>query len=360
MIGAFPPPVHGEAAVNHSLRDCFRRAGVLVRTVDISQGALDRSLSGRARQFVRVTHGLALLTVLGLGRKLGGLYIGVSGGYGQFYAVLFVAVARLCRLKLFVHHHSYAYLRERRPLTRLLVRIGGPATTHIVLCGEMKNRLEELYPQARRVYIVSNAAFLHDGAGVARARPRHHLRMIGFLSNISRAKGIMEFLNVAARLATTHREIRAVVAGPFESPATEGAVMTVLRKTPGVEYVGPKYDTERDAFYTDIDLLLFPSRHAHEAEPLAVLEAMMHGVPVICWDRGCLRSMIGDRFGLVVADEADFVDAATTQITSWLAQPEIFRTISERIVQEVGDKTVQGAAQRQALIGMVIQAAASA
>ena len=70
--------------------------------------------------------------------------------------------------------------------------------------------------------------------------------------------------------------------------------------------------------------------------------------------------MIGDRFGLVVADEADFVDAATTQITSWLAQPEIFRTISERIVQEVGDKTVQGAAQRQALIGMVIQAAENA
>src|SRR5439155_26598097 len=100
--------------------------------------------------------------------------------------------------------------------TRLLVGIGGPATTHVVLCGDMRNRLEELYPQASRVCIVSNTAFLHDGAGVARARPRHHLRRIGFLSNISRAKGIMEFLNVAARLATTHRAIRAVVAVPVE------------------------------------------------------------------------------------------------------------------------------------------------
>src|SRR5256885_4248010 len=86
MIGAFPPPVNGEAAVNHSLRDCLRRAGVPVRTVDISQGALDRSLSGRALQFVRVTHGLALLAVLGLGSKLGGLYIRVSRSDRRLFA----------------------------------------------------------------------------------------------------------------------------------------------------------------------------------------------------------------------------------------------------------------------------------
>src|ERR1035437_3299044 len=48
----------------------------------------------------------------------GALYVGLSGGTGQLIDSLFVIVARMAGLHIWVHHHSFAYIIKRNWISR--------------------------------------------------------------------------------------------------------------------------------------------------------------------------------------------------------------------------------------------------
>ena len=67
-------------------------------------------------------------------------------------------------------------------------------------------------------------------------------------------------------------------------------------------------------YWSSIDVLLIPSRH--EGLPLAALEAMAHGVPVIAFAVGGLPNLINDHHnGWLV--EAGNKDALTNCLKKW-------------------------------------------
>src|SRR4029077_16115808 len=85
-----------------------------------------------------------------------------------------------------------------------------------------------------------------------------------------------------------------------------------------VTYLGPVYDEAKTAFYRDLDILLFPTDYANEAEPLVIHEAMRSGVHVIACDRGAISEMLTHGAGAVCA-KSSFVATAIAQITSFTA-----------------------------------------
>jgi glycosyltransferase involved in cell wall biosynthesis len=118
------------------------------------------------------------------------------------------------------------------------------------------------------------------------------------------------------------------VAGPFVEPELESLVLQTVRVLDGADYVGPKYDQAKAEFFDQIDVLVFPTKYADEAEPLTVLEAMAHAVPVIAWGRGCLPGMIPTGGGLVVETDRDFVSVASAQIATWVGASDRFAQVS--------------------------------
>jgi glycosyltransferase involved in cell wall biosynthesis len=330
LVGAFPPPVHGVAAMNAAAREALQRLGVEPRVINLAAPTLDRSLLARLGRLPRVLHGL--LVCIGA-RQLGGggFYMSLSGGLGQIYELMFITIARLRGMRLFLHHNSFAYLDRPSPLTALLVRVAGSNSVHVAVSLRMAERLQTLYQVGRTVLVSNSIVRLREE--VPLVEPRRRLRTLGFFSNIAAEKGVFEFLDLLDRARELRIPLYAKLAGPFQDAETERMVRARLPALPNLEYVGPKYRAEKDAFFAGVDVLVFPTRYPNEAEPLTIHEAMSGGVPVIAYGRGAIPEIVDAHCGKVIDPAQPFVPEALAQIEVWLTDPGAFEAASKTAIQ---------------------------
>lgn len=360
MVGAFPPPVHGMAAVNAAVQDALQRAGVIPLKVNVAAPSLERSFIARLGRLPRVLRGLSRLVSQ---RDLRGaaLYMSVSGGLGQLYEIAFLLLARLRGMSVFLHHHSFAYLDKPSGLTRILVRAAGDKAVHVTLSPGMGTRLKDNYG-ITRVVPVSNAIFF---AAAAAGTVRKELKTLGFLSNVAPEKGVFEFLDLIAAANCAGLPVHAKLAGPFQDAEIERQIRMRLATLSSVAYVGPKYGIAKASFYDGIDVLIFPTRYVNEAEPLLLHEAMSRGIPVIVYGRGCIPEIVDSDCGLVIDPALPFVPAALAQIQAWLAEPDKFMAASRAAATRFAQTYTENEARWQVLLAeltdhVIEQAIASA
>ena len=357
MVGAFPPPLHGMSAVNAAVHDALRKAGTVPVVINIAAPSLDRSLAGRLSRLPLVLRGLGRLAGKGsLGR--GTLYMSASGGLGQVYELVFLLLARLRFMRVFIHHHSFSYLSEPNALTRLIIRVAGNHAVHITQSRGMARRLQDMYG-VERALAISNAVFLVD-EDPGDMTLRESVKVLGFISNIAPEKGIFEFLDLMAAADAAEFRCCGRVAGPFQDSETERAVRERLRSLPNVEYLGPQYGAAKDAFYAGIDVLVFPTRYDNETEGIVNHEAMSRGIPVIAYGRGCIPEIVGSEGGLVIDPTKPFVPTALAQLGRWLGEPAAFRAVSKtaakRFVSTYDENKDRWSALLAVLIGTHVRA----
>jgi glycosyltransferase involved in cell wall biosynthesis len=210
----------------------------------------------------------------------------------------------------------------------------------------MGERLREAYG-VREVRSLSNAAFVPP----AREAPavRRRLACIGLLGNLCAAKGVFDFLDTVELLVSRGVPVRARLAGPFDGEATRSQVLARAAKLP-VEYVGPRYGEDKARFYEGIDALLFPTRYVNEAEPLTILEALMHGVPVISFARGCISELLEGGAGRRVAPDEDFAHAAAARLERWYRRPEVLAAASGAAARRFAELRTAALEARAALL----------
>ena len=326
MVGPFPPPFHGVAAINAIVREKLVAARIEPLVFDVAAPSLRRFFWSRLGRLPRVLRALSRLVFVD-GMRDRALYMSVAGGLGQFYDLTFSLMARIRHLRLVLHHHSYAYLDRPSWLTSLLLAAAGRDALHVVLSPGMGASLHSGYPRAESILVISNAALIL-GANPVFVTPKSRLACLGFLGNIATEKGVHDFLDVCAAVQKEGLTVSAKMAGPFQDKNVEQAVRQRLLGLPNVEYIGPQFGADKERFYANIDLLLFPTRYLNEAEPLTIHEAMSAGVPVIAYGRGAIPEMLTPACGLAVPVASDFVGAAMARIESWLAMPDDFREAS--------------------------------
>ncbi len=318
MLGAFPPPVHGMAVVNQQMHLALRGAGVTVQTLDIAAHTLYRGWLARTARAQRVASCAVVFLLAVMLNRVSQLYLSVSGGPGQIYEALFVALARFRGIPVSLHHHSFAYLDERKSLTALLCWVAGSNARHIVLCEPMGKKITAAYPNARRVFVLSNAAFIKPVSS-SRVNNNGGSITVGFLGNISTEKGIDDVASLISICAEQRIEARFLIGGPTQDDLTHAKVESLVKRHESVEYLGPLAGAQKTAFFERIDLLVFPTRYKNEAEPLTILEALASSVPVMANDRGCICAMLPDQDHLCVATPDAFASEAA-QLTAALRQ----------------------------------------
>jgi glycosyltransferase involved in cell wall biosynthesis len=316
FVGAIPPPATGAANVNASLAAYLQDQGLEVRVVDTGSADVRRTWSAKVRRIPRVIGAVAEFLGRVRGRPV--VYLSINGGLGQLYDLPFLLVSRLMGLVVYVHHHNYTYLDTPTWLMRLVVRLAGRGATHVVLCGQMRADLTRVYPRACRVYVQSNHAFAGDSS---RARRREVVSTVGFLSNISAEKGIVEFLDLMDALSAVERKVRGLVAGPFAGPSVRRKVLQRIAQVEQLAYLGSLSPIQVDQFYRSIDVLVMPTRYPNEVQPLVIIEAQSRGVPVVAWERGCIREL-GENGGVEVIERGeDFVAACLSLLVRWGNHP---------------------------------------
>ena len=327
LIGAFPPPVHGMSLVNDAIKENIISLGIHPVVIDLSASTFNRALYSRLFRIKKIVIGIIKFIKNNVFGSSGSLYISISGGMGQIYELPFICISRLYGKHIYIHHHSYAYLNKKNLITWMLTLLAGQKSIHIVACEDMGRRLKSLYSSAQNILMLSgiisvNKRNYSDQSG------KKSLNKIGFLSNISIDKGILDFLDVISCLEEDNVQINALVAGPFQDKRTEVLVMNKMSKLKTARYVGPKYGKEKSAFYENIDVLLFPTNYVNESEGLVIHEAMSHRVPVIAKARGCIDSIIQPKNGLTIKCNQDFVGIAVKNLRLWQMSPYKFQQVS--------------------------------
>lgn len=346
MVGAFPPPVHGMAVVNAAVREAVQQTGLPVLAIDIAAPSLDRSTLARLGRLPKVLRGLwRLIRQPGLYRT--SLYISVSGGLGQLYEIAFLLLGKLRGMRIFLHHHSFAYLDRPNMLARVLVWAAGRRAVHITLSPGMAVRLQRQY-RVDRAVAISNAVFFSVSAIADTARAR--LITLGFLSNIAPEKGVFEFLDLVAAARARGLPVRGKLAGPFQDAATEHAVLDRLRVLPWVEYVGPQHGPAKTAFFDSIDALIFPTFYTNEAEPVTLHEAMSRALPVIAYGRGCIPEILGTECGRVIDPKMAFLPDALAQLELWFADLAAFQGASQAAATRFADTLMVNRERWRALL----------
>lgn len=326
FIGVLPPPVNGMSTVSQRVLDELQQSVEVRRLPVHHRGALSRlwPLQRQIELFART----AKLAVAA--RSGEGVYFCLDAGSGQIGSCLIALVARMKRLRTYVHHHVFSYVDRPTPLARAFFRLAGRDAVHIALCSCMAERLREQYGASVRVSVLSNRNLIAPPD--RRYSAPSALSAVGFLSNITAEKGITDFLRTAELVQSHRPDIRFVIAGPARTKEVELEVAKFVEASPeNRRYVGPVYGDEKEAFFSEIDLLLFPTKYKNEAEPLTIYECLERSVPVLATDRGCIRSQIAE--ACVAGAERDFAPWAAeaileassrpAQLTEWLkASPD--------------------------------------
>ena len=235
-----------------------------------------------------------------------------------------IAIGLLASRPIYITHHSFVVFNRGTP--DRLIKIALPLLRrckHIALCERMKLDLISAWNIGdANVAVLSNAALvristanLEVGAPSIQSvrRGAYHL---GFIANLCAEKGLWTFLDTVGRLQAIGHTVVATIAGPIE-PADallEKELKQRLHAMKNISWLGAVHGRERTRFYQELDLLVFPTAYPNESEPLVILEALAHGVPVMTTPRGCIASSLADGNAVRVFPETSFVDDAVAAI----------------------------------------------
>jgi glycosyltransferase involved in cell wall biosynthesis len=326
LVGAFPPPHHGVSNANVQMLERFVRASFDARRVDLSSGNVGQPWARLKRAFRAIGAAMTLL----LSRKFPDVvYLGASGGLGRVYDVVILLAARARKARIVIHHHSYRYVNKRDLLESAVVRAAGASALHILLCEHMRTSFCDQYAVDRISTTVLSSAMLAERA--IRAMPgrlRSRVDAIGYLGTLSPEKGISEFLAITSSVRGSGAKLLAHIAGPSADRASSAAVADLVTRDPSTRYWGPLHGAEKVQFLDSVDVLIFPSRYPHEAEPLVVYEALAAGIPVVSTRVGCLRTLESSSGVFVLPDAVNFTAAAVDVIAGWLHDPRAYAAAS--------------------------------
>jgi glycosyltransferase involved in cell wall biosynthesis len=333
-VGAFPPPVHGLSSVNIAMATLLKEDAKVV-TFNTAQGRGGRSITSLAFKVFNAIHLPAKFLILVIKNKPRTLYLALSGSKGQLRDAVFLYLARVLGVKIFIHHHSFRYVVKFSKLTRFLFWISKDAT-HIVLCDDMAKQLNARYiGLVNRILVISNAAIIKTSTsitGLSKPRSYRENIKIGFLSNITREKGIFHFFDIVEKLELLGVSLTGVIAGPVSGSIHEEFFERVSVNQQ-IQYVGPVYNDKKDEFFEDLDFLVFPSQYENEAEPLTVIEALNKGIPVLASARGCIPSMLAAGGGYFFADDEFLSNNISMKIKSLCENPSEYRSLSNAALE---------------------------
>jgi len=343
FIGPLPPPVTGMTAMSRAIVEEVEKLG----PIDCYNWSRQKHLKGIRWKMARAWGVLrSCVSLLAKGLRTGEiLYYPANSSWGMIYDVFILGLARILGYRIVLHHHAYTYFDCYDWRMALVNRIVGPRGAHVVHCEKMKRDFLAHYPtEARFLFVPPTIVSLGDPIGSPRPFPVTRKFTLGFLSNLTFAKGLLDVLETFERLRAAGYDVRLILAGPCQVDNIQTMVDNLLTKWgDGVEYRGPVYGEEKKKFYQDIDVFIFPTKT--ESWGIVLTEALSAGCPVIVNDRGCVSYVIQGGCGVVVPRGEDFVATAIDRVRRWMENPSSYEEMSVQAVQRIKELNTEAAEQ---------------
>lgn len=316
LVGPFPQAAFrgGVSATNAKLAEMLAARGLAYECIDLGSGRRSKSLAYHLSRLVAALSGFAKILFAPAGR-MRCYEISIDGGGGIAYNILLASAARLRRAPMLFYHHSTQYVLADSLLMKMLLRVGGPQTSHVVCSRRMFDMFRERYRVPDKVLILSNAAWISPSP-VPQSAPADDRIVLGYIGGLTEGKGVLRALETLEALKRRGLPARIVIAGGGMTEAVRAAIEAAkARFGADVVFLGSISDDEKWRFFAGLDYFLFPTLHPHETQSSVAPEAMSAGVPVVAYDHRFVGEMVGEEGGLLIPTAAHFATVAA----DWIA-----------------------------------------
>jgi glycosyltransferase involved in cell wall biosynthesis len=186
------------------------------------------------------------------------------------------------------NNRAVAHLERRGyAAATLIAAVSGAVATSHVAAGA---------PAGRTIVIPNGAALGHSSRRVEQP-------LVGFVGRLAPIKGLERLLRAMRAVRAARPDARLVLVGPADGPDEYVQRLKRLAEQPGlrggVHFAGAD---RPERWYPRLACLAMASET--EGMPLALLEAMAHGVPCVAPDVGGIREALADA-GLIVAPRSE-------------------------------------------------------
>ena len=349
ILGTVPPPVTGMTLVTKQVVRALQQVAN-VNFFNWSTGISKRGLRFRATRVLRIVRSLFWLVRQGPVFK-GRIYVVANSKTGLYLTAVIAWLARRLGYTVYLHHHTYYYIDEYDWRMAWIDRTLGQHGVHVVHTPQMADDFRAVYPtQCPFAFIYPSV--VASPLGAARESVATPIRL-GHLSNLQLGKGLDLVLDTFHVLRKSGQQARLVLAGTFLNQETRRVVEEAIETHSGlIEYIGPVYDADKTRFFARIDCFVFPTRS--ESWGIVLHEAMAAGVPVITYDRGCTRTVVGNKAGLVIDRDADFAMLAARQVEHWAHNPHEYRAASQAAIEQADRLQREGQRTLDEFVALVL------
>jgi len=257
------------------------------------------------------------------------VYVHVGGRASLYREAVFIGVARLTGRRVLTHLHAgnfESYFAAQGPLgRRFIIRGLGWSSRFVAVSHEMAGWVRRRWPQAE-VGVVPNGVEVSTFAG-----PRRYeadVPRLLFVGKMGYLKGEADLLCALARVRSggaAPLPFRLDLVGQLSPDIRARIDATGLSAQ--VDHLGPVPLQARRRFFERADVFVLPTYA--EGTPIAVLEAMAAGLPVITTPVGGIPELIEDGVdGLLVPPGDD--EALASRLALLLGDAALRRRLGER------------------------------
>ncbi len=261
-----------------------------------------------------------------LSGELAGVHVNMAERLSLWRKSAVVAASRALGVPVVLHlhaaqlHHYYHGLpRVLQRLTRWVFSL--PASVVVLGVAARRFVIEELHVPPERVDIVINGV---PQPALARG-PRDSAapKRVLFLGNLSERKGVSDLLQALARPGFEALPLQVVFAGGGDV-AGYTAKAQALGVGEMVRFAGWCGQQQVAELMAQSDVLVLPSYD--EGLPLVILEALAHGVAVVCTPVGEIPAVLTDEVNAMFVEPGD-IDGIAAVLQRVLREPGLLETL---------------------------------
>lgn len=288
-----PPPVHGAAMMGKYIHDselinktfnCYYINLTTAKSLqDIGKGGI-----GKLWKFICLLIKV-LKTVNEIKPQL--VYATPNACRGAFYKdFTIIMFLKIMKQHIIVHYHNKGVsTRQNIPFDNILYKLFFKRLKVILLADTLYQDIEK-YVEQKDVYICPNGIQVKEN--IHSNSNKSSKTNIMFLSNMMKAKGVWDLVEACEILKRKHKKFHCHFVGKW-SDITQKEFTKKTAEYALQDYItdyGAKYNTEKELFFSQTDIFLFPTHN--EAFGLVLLEAMEYSIPCIATNEGGIPSII--------------------------------------------------------------------
>ena len=306
LTGTFPPPMGGVAAINKLIVRQLANSAYRIVPLNSVRFKCIRKIPGRrlAPLFLKPAEFISFIYLI-IRHRCQIVHIALSS-YSSFYkSAIFILIAGLLRRKIVIHLHggSFEQFYDDSPnfIKKCICAAFEKSDTVVTLSEKWRRFVSEKLAITPGKIAILNNSYGHefDGFKVPDEELLHrqngNICKLLFLGSISRKKGVIDLLESCARLSAHSENYQLLLAGGEKEPGILKRIDDLIARhhlAENVKLLGEVDAEQKLQVFAESDIFILPS-HA-ENFPVAIIEAMRAGLPVIASKVGAVAEIIDE------------------------------------------------------------------